>query len=88
MAGSVLTAGIGAGIGYVVFELVQIATTVVLIGSLGTYLNAVGWVIPAQIGAGMCAIVLRFPGAGQGMQLAGAAVREGAVSGLVVMAAD
>lgn len=60
MAGSVLTAGIGAGIGYVVFELVQIATTVVLIGSLGTYLNAVGWVIPAQIGAGMCAIVLRF----------------------------
>lgn len=62
---SVLAAGIGTVIGYVVFELVQILTTVVLTGSLtgpsaGTFLNVFAWVIPALVGATVCAIVLRI----------------------------
>lgn len=60
-----LTAVVGAAIGYVVFELAQIAMTVVLTGSLpgpsaGTFLNVFGWVIPAAVGALMCAMILRL----------------------------
>lgn len=66
-----LVAAIGTFAGYVVYELVQAAATVVLYRTLpgpsfGTFANVVGWVVPALIGAAACAVVLRIRGHGRG----------------------
>lgn len=66
-----VAASIGAFVGYVIFELVQVAVTVLLYGALpgttfGTFANVVGWVVPALIGAAVCVVVLRVRERGGG----------------------